>query len=77
MRFDGDDPDETFTVGISNSGDFSGNVTITEDPCSGNISVTGRVDGSRASGDVTGDGECTINGVNLSVTLSGDFSANK
>lgn len=77
VRFDGDEPDETFTVGITNAGDFSGSITVTEDECSGTLSVTGRVDGSQASGSVTGDGQCTVNGVNLSVTLRGDFSASK
>ena len=77
VRFDGDDPDETFTVGITNAGDFSGTISIVEDECSGTLSVTGRVDGSQATGDVTGDGQCTVNGVNLSVTLRGDFRAIK
>ena len=77
VRFDGDDPDETFTVGITNAGDFSGTISIVEDECSGTLSVTGRVDGSQASGDVTGEGECTVNGINLSVTLDGDFDASK
>lgn len=77
VRFDGDDPDETFTAGITNAGEFSGGIEVTEDECSGSLSVTGRVDGSVASGSVTGDGQCTVNGVNISVTLRGDFSANK
>jgi hypothetical protein len=77
VRFDGDDPDETFTVGITNAGDFSGTISIVEDECSGTLSVTGRVDGSQASGDVTGEGECTVNGANLSATLLGDFNASK
>jgi hypothetical protein len=77
VRFDGDDPDETFTVGITNSGDFSGTILIVEDECSGTLSVTGKVDGSQASGDVTGEGECTVNVVNLSATLRGDFNASK
>jgi hypothetical protein len=77
VRFDGDDPDETFTVGITNAGDFSGTIAIVEDECSGTLSVIGRVDGSQASGDVTGEGVCTVNGVNLSATLRGDFNASK
>ncbi|MFT5137223.1 MAG: hypothetical protein ACI9XU_002217 [Arenicella sp.] len=77
VRFDGDDPDETFTVDITNAGDFAGDISVVEDECTGTLSVTGRVDGSQATGNVTGDGQCTISGVNLSVTLRGDFSANK
>ena len=77
VRFDGDDPDETFTVGIANSGEFTGSITVVEDECSGTLSVTGRVDGSVANGTVTGDGKCTVSGVEISVTLSGDFNATK
>ena len=77
VRFDGDSPDETFTVGIENGGAFRGNLAVDEDECSGNISVTGTVDGTTASGTVSGDGVCSLNGTNVDVTLSGDFSAGR
>jgi len=77
VRFDGDDPDETFTVGIADDGSFSGNVDIDEDECSGSIGVTGSVDGTTASGTVEGDGECEISGITVSVELRGDFTATK
>ena len=77
IRFDGDDPDEAFTVGIANDGQFSGSLTITEDECSGTISVTGQVNGTTASGDVQGDGQCSDGNITVDVTLTGDFSATK
>ncbi|MFT4629527.1 MAG: hypothetical protein ACI9WC_000593 [Arenicella sp.] len=57
VRFDGDDPDETFMVGITNAGDFTRNISVVEDECSGTLSVTGRVAGSLATGNVTGDAQ--------------------
>ncbi len=77
VRFDGDDPDESFTVGLTNAGDFAGNLSISEDECSGQLAVTGQVDGSTASGVVEGEGECRIQGLDLDVELSGDFNATK
>lgn len=77
IRFDGDDPDETFTVGLSNDGSFAGNLPIKDDDCSGTVGVTGKVDGTTASGNVTGEGKCKVNGINIDVTLKGDFSATK
>ena len=77
VRFDGDDPEETFTVGLTNDGNFSGNLPINEDECSGNVSVTGTADGTTVSGTVSGDGQCEINGLNVDVTLEGDFSATR
>lgn len=77
IRFDGDDPDETFTVGVQNDGTFSGSLSINEDPCSGTVSVTGRVDGTNASGNVSGSGNCTQAAVSVDVELSGDFTATK
>ncbi len=77
VRFDGDDPDETVTVGIANDGNFSASVTITEDPCTGTINLTGSVDGTTARGDVSGDGSCTQNGLTVDAELSGDFNATK
>ena len=77
VRFDGDDPDETFTVGIDNSGSFSGSVTIQEEPCAGTINLQGSVDGSNATGTVSGEGTCTQDSLTVDVSLSGDFNATK
>lgn len=77
VRFDGDDPDETFTTGLANDGRFSGNLPIDEDECSGNLSTTGQVDGTNASGEVNGDGQCRIGALTVDVTLRGTFTASK
>ena len=77
LRFDGDAPDETFTVGVTNEGAFSGNLFIDEDECTGTIGVTGTVDGSTASGEANGDGECDISGIKADVELNGTFTATK
>lgn len=75
IRFDGDDPDETFTVGLNNDGSFSGNLPITEDDCQGTVGVTGTVDGTTVSGTVSGDGKCNSGGLDFDVTLTGTFNA--
>ena len=77
IRFDGDDPDETFTVGVSDNGNFSGNISIDEDPCEGTVGVTGTVDGVTAVGTVQGSGTCMDGGLTVNVELTGDFSASK
>lgn len=77
IRFDGDEPDETFTAGVTDAGDFAGNINVNESDCSGLLAVTGRLDGSTASGTVQGEGMCLIGGINLDVELSGDFNATK
>lgn len=77
IRFDGDEPDETFTAGVTDAGDFAGNININESDCSGMLAVTGQVDGSTASGTVMGEGTCNFDGINLDVQLSGDFNAIK
>ena len=77
IRFDGDDPDETFTVGLTNAGEFSGSLPIDQSDCVGTVAVTGQVDGTTASGSLEGEGECRVSGVNLDVTLSGEFTATK
>jgi len=77
VRFDGDSPEETFTVGIENGGVFRGTLNINEDECTGAVNVEGTVNGSVASGSLSGEGRCSLNGTNVSVTLSGDFSANR
>ncbi len=77
VRFDGDDPDETFTVGLANDGSFAGNFTVNEDECTGSLATTGRVDGTTASGDVSGKGRCDISGIQADVTLTGTFTATK
>lgn len=77
IRFDGDDPDETFTVGLENDGTFSGNLRIEEDDVEGVLGVTGRVDGVTASGDIVGEGTVDTGVVDLAVEVTGSFTANK
>lgn len=77
IRFDGDDPDETFTVGVTNAGEFSGSLPINQEGCVGTVSVSGRVDGTTASGTLQGAGKCKVSGLDLDVTLRGDFTAIK
>ena len=77
VRFAGDDADEVFTVGLGNDGTFSGNLPINEDPCSGSASVTGSVDGTTASGSISGSGTCDVSGLEVDVTLEGSFSASR
>ena len=77
LRFDGDDPDETVTVGVTNAGEFSASLPIDEDPCTGTISVSGRIDGTNATGTVEGDGTCIEGSLTVDVELSGDFNATK
>lgn len=77
VRFEGDGPDETFTVGLQNDGAFAGILPIDVDECSGSLSTTGRVDGTTVSGEVSGDGRCDVSGVTLDVTLMGTFTASR
>ncbi|MEM7357976.1 MAG: hypothetical protein AAF431_02635 [Pseudomonadota bacterium] len=77
VRFDGDEPDETFTVGITDAGAFSGNIEIAEDECEGTLGVVGQVDGTNATGTVEGEGECEVSGLTLDVELTGTFTATK
>lgn len=77
VRFDGDSPEETFTVGLENGGAFRGNLPIDEEECTGNVAVVGTVNGSTASGTVSGEGRCNISGTSVAVTLEGDFSASR
>lgn len=77
IRFDGDEPDETFTVGLANDGSFAGSLNVNEEECTGKVDVTGKVDGKNANGNVNGKGKCRFDGKSLDVTLDGDFSASK
>ena len=77
IRFDGDDPEETFTVGLTDSGTFSGNLPINEDPCKGTVGVIGAINGNTVSGTVTGEGVCEEGILEVDVDLDGNFSANK
>lgn len=77
IKFDGDDPDETFTVGIANDGTFSGNLRIDEDDVTGVLGVTGRVDGTTASGDVVGEGEFDTGIITIDIDVTGTFTATK
>lgn len=79
LRFDGDEPNETATVGVTNDGRFSGQIPVDEEDCSGTVTFSGQINaaGTNASGDLEGEGRCTVSGTTLDVDLSGDFSANK
>ena len=76
LRFDGDEPDETFTVGLTDQGTFSGSLDINEDPCEGTVNTQGGINGNVVSGDVSGSGVCNI-GLDIDVTLTGTFSATR
>lgn len=79
LRFDGDEPEETATVGLTNDGRFSGDIPVDEEECTGTVTFSGQINaaGTNASGDLEGEGTCDVSGVNVSVELDGDFSANK
>jgi len=66
---------ETFSAGIANDGNFSVSVDIDEEECTGTVSVTGSVDGTTASGNGSGEGQCVISGTNVDVTLEAEFTA--
>ena len=71
LRFQGDDPEEVFVTTIGSNGNFNGSIPVDVDDCSGTVDVSGNVDGTVASGDLGGTGDCS----GLSVGVSGDFSA--
>ncbi len=84
IRFEGDDPDETFTAAVANDGSFAVDVSASDldsdiDECdsSTSISVTGQVDGTTASGDIEGEGRCSVDGITADIELSGSFTATK
>lgn len=77
IRIDGDSPEETSQAGVGNDGAFTGNLDINEDECTGTVVYTGVVDGTTASGTLSGNGTCNSGGLSFDVTLSGDFSATK
>ncbi|RBP49093.1 hypothetical protein [Arenicella xantha] len=77
IRFDGDSPEETSTANVGNDGAFTGNLDINVDECTGSVVYTGTVDGTTATGTISGDGNCTSGGLNFDVTLNGDFNATK
>lgn len=77
VRFDGDEPDETFTVPLSDTGAFSGSLTINEAECSGSVMLNGSVDGTTAAGTISGAGQCIVSGASFDVDLTGDFSASR
>lgn len=74
-----DDQDELFRVGLEDSGAFRGNYSVSEivEECTGNIAVVGTVDGTTASGTLSGEGECEDGILSVSATLTGDFTATK
>ena len=73
ITFSGDDPDEVFTTKIGSNGGFNGQLNINEGSCSGDLSISGSVNGSTASGQVGGEGKCS----GVSVDISGTFNASK
>lgn len=77
VRFDGDEPDETFTVGLMDDGSFSGNLPVEVSSCEGTLGVVGTVDGTTVTGTVDGDGVCDQGLLEIEVTLEGDFSATR
>lgn len=77
VRFDGDDPEETFTVGLQNDGVFQGGLPLDQSGCTGNVTVTGQVDGTNVTGDLAGTGNCDIDGLTVEVDLVGDFNASR
>ncbi len=77
VRFDGDDPEETFTVGLQNDGIFRGNLPIDQEGCTGTVAAEGQVNGTTVTGTIEGDGNCTIDGVTADVTLEGTFNATR
>lgn len=72
-----DDETETLPVGLTNAGNFSGGVDLSEDGCTVRFELSGTVDGSTASGNVSGSGECTEAGLTIEVNASGNFNATK
>lgn len=77
LTFATDDADETVTVGVDNAGNFAASLDISEDECTGTISVTGQVTANLASGDVDGSGTCSDGGLTLDVEIDGSFSASR
>ncbi|MDB4511897.1 hypothetical protein N9060_00400 [Arenicella sp.] len=77
VRFDGDDPDETFSAGLRNDGTFSGVLNYDDDECLGNVQLEGIVDGTNASGSFGGNGSCAVGGNNIEVEITGTFTAAK
>lgn len=60
---------------------FSASIPITESDdgitCTGAADIAGTVRGDNASGDISGSGNCTGDGVDIPVTLSGSISASR
>ncbi len=73
VTFSGDDPDEVFTTTIGSNGGFNGRLPVNEDDCEGVVNVSGTVDGTTASGELGGEGECD----GIDVDLTGTFTARK
>ncbi len=77
VRFDIDG--DSVTVGLANDGEFRANLPVPPNSadCTGTIGIEGSVDGTTASGTLSGEGRCNISGLTADVTLSGDFSATR
>lgn len=74
ILFQGDDPGESFVTAIGANGNFNGVLPIKTSDCSGDINVSGSVNGVIASGELGGVGDCSGIG---SVGVSGNFTATK
>jgi len=74
ITFNGDDPGETFTVGLTDEGTFSGNLFINEDDCEGTIGIVGSISGSTMSGTGEGEGVCESGILEVDVDLDGTFN---
>jgi len=70
---------ESVTVGLANDGEFRANLPVPENSadCTGTIGIEGSVDGTSASGTLSGEGRCNISGLDADVDLSGDFNATR
>jgi len=71
--------DEEISIGVANDGSFAGNFDLNTfvEQCEGTVSVTGTVNGTIATGTVSGAGECEEGGIEGDAELEGTFSATK
>jgi len=75
IRFEVDG--EMFTVGLTDAGNFSGNLDAGAfvEECEGILGISGQVDGTTASGTLSGEGECRDGVLSANIDVTGDFSA--
>lgn len=77
VRFQGDDPDETFTTDLNDDGSFAEDLSIVIDECEGTVETEGIFDGDMVSGSVEGDGVCSDGELEVDIELEGTFSATR